>query len=102
MRRNGFGVFAKGLATYQAALVTADNAYVDAVQSAATTAAFRQPPRARSIWRASQRRLRRSSHENRIRPIPDGDTGKRAIRLRLRLALLRAGVAAAGHCCRRR
>ena len=31
------GVFAN-LATYQAAIVTADNAYVDAVQSAATTA----------------------------------------------------------------
>ena len=36
---NGFGVFAN-LATYQAALVTADNAYVDAVQSAATTNAI--------------------------------------------------------------
>jgi hypothetical protein len=34
---NGFGVFAN-LATYQAALVTADNAYYDAIQSAATTA----------------------------------------------------------------
>jgi hypothetical protein len=33
---NGFGVFAN-LATYQAALVTADNAFYDAVQSAATT-----------------------------------------------------------------
>jgi hypothetical protein len=34
---NGFGVFAN-LATYLAALVTADNAYYDAVQTAATTA----------------------------------------------------------------
>ena len=33
---NGFGVFAN-LATYIAALVTADSAYIDAVQSAATT-----------------------------------------------------------------
>lgn len=34
---NGFGVFAS-LATYQAAIVAADNAYMDSVQSAATTA----------------------------------------------------------------
>jgi hypothetical protein len=33
------GVFAN-LGTYQAAIVTADNAYLDAVQSAATTAAI--------------------------------------------------------------
>jgi hypothetical protein len=34
---NGFGVFAN-LAAYQAAIVAADNAYMDSVQSAATTA----------------------------------------------------------------
>jgi hypothetical protein len=34
---NGFGVFAN-LATYIAALVTADNAYYTSIQSAATTA----------------------------------------------------------------
>ncbi len=36
---NGFGVFGS-LATYLAAIVAADNAYQDAVQSAATTAAI--------------------------------------------------------------
>ena len=36
---NGFGVFAN-LATYQAAIVAADNAFIDAVQAAATTAAL--------------------------------------------------------------
>jgi hypothetical protein len=34
---SGFGVFAN-LAAYQAAIVAADNAYMDSVQSAATTA----------------------------------------------------------------
>jgi len=44
---NGFGVFAN-LATYQAALVAADNAFMSSVQSAATTAAI-SPARVGSL-----------------------------------------------------
>jgi len=82
------------LGDYQAALVTADNAYVDAVQSAATTAGISPTARARSILACSQRRLRRFIHENRIGPYPTGDTGKRATPVAASSGVVAAGVVA--------